>query len=243
MILRNIIQRIQSEYSKGVQSSESRLTSRHIYNKFLTVRATLFYQKANKKQKISDWNYQTLNCVELIEIPAHQCPCIPPIGCEVLRSRYKLPRPITGLNAHLIKAVTSITGELIYSEVSLKEKQYKKGNKYTNNKPDYFIEDGYLFITHLKGSARVLKVVLLPDDPTESIKFANYCDDCVDCVECESPLDMDFPIDGDMAEAMILISSEELVEKFNRFGREDITSDSRDDGTTEQVQPQRRTRR
>ena len=151
MILKNIIQRIQSGYSKGVQSSESRLTSRHIYNKFITVRAKLLREVSNKKQKISDWNYQTLNCVELIEIPAHQCPCIPPLGCEILRSKFKLPRPITGLNIHLIKSVTSITGENIYSEVSLKEKEYKKGNKFTSNKPDYFMEDGYLFLTHIIG--------------------------------------------------------------------------------------------
>ena len=164
MILKNIIQRIQSGYSKGVQSSESRLTSRHIYNKFITVRAKLLREVSNKKQKISDWNYQTLNCVELIEIPAHQCPCIPPLGCEILRSKFKLPRPITGLNIHLIKSVTSITGENIYSEVSLKEKEYKKGNKFTSNKPDYFMEDGYLFLTHIKGSPRIIKVVLLTGD-------------------------------------------------------------------------------
>lgn len=229
MILRNIIQRIQSGYSKGVQSVDSRLSSRHIYNKFLTVRATLLYQKANKKQKISDWNYQTLNCVELIEVPSHQCPCIPPLGCEILRSKYKLPRPITGLSSHLIKAVTSITGENIYSEITLKEKQYKKGNKYTSNKPDYFIEDGYLYTTHTKGSPRILKIILLSGDPQQAKKFESYCEDCPECIECESPLDMDFPIDEEMGEALITIAAEELIKEFNGLGREDKISNSSDD--------------
>lgn len=234
MILKNIIQRIQSGYSKGVQSSESRLTSRHIYNKFITVRAKLLREVSNKKQKISDWNYQTLNCVELIEIPAHQCPCIPPLGCEILRSKFKLPRPITGLNIHLIKSVTSITGENIYSEVSLKEKEYKKGNKFTSNKPDYFMEDGYLFLTHIKGSPRIIKVVLLTGDPLEAKKFESYCEDCVDCTDCESPLDMEFPLDEDMIEVVITISAVELIAEFNGRGKEDRTTDSQDDNATEE---------
>ena len=234
MILKNIIQRIQSGYSKGVQSSESRLTSRHIYNKFITVRAKLLREVSNKKQKISDWNYQTLNCVELIEIPAHQCPCIPPLGCEILRSKFKLPRPITGLNIHLIKSVTSITGENIYSEVSLKEKEYKKGNKFTSNKPDYFMEDGYLFLTHIKGSPRIIKVVLLTGDPLEAKKFESYCEDCVDCTDCESSLDMEFPLDEDMIEVVITISAVELIAEFNGRGKEDRTTDSQDDNATEE---------
>lgn len=233
MITRKIIQRIQSGYSKGVQSSDSRLTARHIYNKFLTVRARLFYEKSNKKQKISDWNYQTLNCVELIEVPAHQCPCVPPVGCEVLRSKNKLPRPITNMNAHLIKAVTSITGENIYSEITLKEKQYKKGNKYTSNKPDYFIEDGYLYTTHIKGSPRILKVVMLPGDPLEARQFESYCDDCPECVDCESPLDMDFPIDDEMGEALIEIAAIELIKEFEDR-REDKVPNSEDDNTSQQ---------
>lgn len=240
MILKDLIQAIQSLYSKGVQSSESRLTSRHIYNKFLRVRAKLFREMSNKKQKISDWNYQTLNCVELIEVPAHQCSCVPPMGCEILRSKFKLPRPITGLNAHLIKAVTSITGENIYSEVSIKEKQYKKGNKYTSNKPDFFIEDGYLFTTHVKGSPRILKVVILPGDPAEARQFESYCDDCPECVECESPLDMEFPIELEMAETMIPIAADELIREFNGYGREDRTTDSQDDNAQEVPQRRRR---
>ena len=89
MLVKEIIQRIQSLYSKGVQSSDSRLTARHIFNKVLTVRTKLLSQQSAKKQKISDWNYQTISCVELIEIPPHQCPCIPPLGCELVRSKFK----------------------------------------------------------------------------------------------------------------------------------------------------------
>ena len=49
----DIIQRIQSLYSKGSQSDDTRLTPRHIYNKMLTVRSKLISEGAKKKQKVN----------------------------------------------------------------------------------------------------------------------------------------------------------------------------------------------
>ena len=46
-----IVQRIQSLYSKGVESDDTRLMSRHIYNKLLTVRARLISQDAKRNKE------------------------------------------------------------------------------------------------------------------------------------------------------------------------------------------------
>src|SRR5690606_20582736 len=113
-----IIQRIQSLYSKGVNSDDSRLSNRHIYNKLLTVRSRIISQEAKKKQRISSWNYQTIPCIELIKVEAHNCPCIPPLGCQILRSRYPLPKPLSGLSGELIKNVTSIDRTIKIDEIS-----------------------------------------------------------------------------------------------------------------------------
>jgi len=58
MTIKEIIQRVQSLYSKGVQSDDVRLEDRHIYNKMITVRSKLISQEAKKRQKINQWNYQ-----------------------------------------------------------------------------------------------------------------------------------------------------------------------------------------
>jgi len=94
MLIKEIIQRIQSLYSKGVQSDDTRLTDRHIYNKMVTVRSKLVSQEAKKKQKINQWSYQTLSCVELIKAQPNECPCIAPPGCEILRSKYPIPKMV-----------------------------------------------------------------------------------------------------------------------------------------------------
>jgi len=94
MKISEAIQRIQSLYSLGVQSDDSRLKSRHVYNKMKTVRGRLLYEKANKKQYIANSNYQILNCVELIKAEVHECPCIPPLGCCIYKTKHPLPAPL-----------------------------------------------------------------------------------------------------------------------------------------------------
>ena len=67
MKVHEIIQRVQSLYSKGCQSDDSRLSPRHIYSKLVSLRSKYISQQAKKKQKINQWNFQTLPCVELID--------------------------------------------------------------------------------------------------------------------------------------------------------------------------------
>lgn len=65
MLIKEVIQRIQALYSKGVKSDDSRLSSRHIYSKLKSTRGRLLYEKVNKRQFIASINYQVLACVEL----------------------------------------------------------------------------------------------------------------------------------------------------------------------------------
>jgi hypothetical protein len=226
MIIREIIQRVSTLYSKGVRSDDSRLSSRYIYNKALSVRALLLSQKSNKKQTISQWNYQTLPCVEMVEIPIIECPCLPPIGCKILKSKYKIPNPLSNLNNILIQSVTSLDGSIIYSQIGWVEKKYKSANKYTGNKPDYFIKDDYLYITHRYGP-KVLTIIGIFEDPLKAYDYPSFCTDCEDCLDCVSILDKDFPIDAQMVDNLIELVVQECIEGFSK-GREDKSNDSSD---------------
>lgn len=226
MVIKLIIQRIQSLYSKGVQSDDTRLSDRHIYNKMVTVRSKLVSQEAKKKQKINQWSYQTLNCVEMVPAPIHECPCLPPLGCDILKSKFPIPKPLTDLNVHLIQSVTSLDGTIIFSEIGWNEKKYKKDSKYTSKKPDYFIRNGHLYITVLKG-LKVITMTGLFDDPIEVYNFPSFCEDCVDCQDCISPLDMEFPIDNDMVDTLVDMCKIELLEQFSQM-TEDLTNNTSD---------------
>ena len=228
MLIGEIIQRITSLYSKGAPSDDSRLAPRHVYNKMLTVRGKLIYQKANKNQKISAWNYQTLPCIEMVVAQPSECPCLPPSGCQILKTKYKLPKPLTGLSTHLIKDVTSIDGTVIYSEIGWDGYKYKKGNKYTAHKPDYFIRDGYLYITH-KSGPKIITLSGLFEDPYDASHYPSFCDeDCKDCQDCDDAQKKEFPLDGEMLDLLVEICVAALVSMFGQINQ-DLTNNSKDD--------------
>lgn len=227
MLVGELIQRVQSLYSKGVQSDDSRLTPRHIYNKLVTVRSKLISEKIKKKQKINQWNYQTLPCVELIKTHASECPCIPPTGCEILRSKYKLPKPLSNYDNHIIQSVTSLNGDITFSETSWNEKKFKNFNKYTAKKPDYYFRDGYLYIT-VNTKLKLITVTGIFEDPIEVDNFPSFCDEnCKDCQDCESMFDKEFVVDNDMIDALIELSLNELIQVFGQ-SFEDATNNTRD---------------
>ena len=248
MIIKEMIQRVQSLYSKGVQSDDTRLSSRQIYSKLLTGRSRLITQKINKRQQVSQWVYQTLDCVEMVKALPYECPCLPAVGCQILKTKFPLPIPLTGLqDGHVIQSVTSVEGSIKFSETNWDKKRYSAGAKYTSNKPDFYIRDNHLFITS-KGAPKVISITGLFEDPLEVQAYPSICGTtaCKDlpenqnksltigytpednCPECMSPLDMDLPIAKDMVQTLIELASNELISIFNQ-GTEDIDNNSRED--------------
>lgn len=235
MITGEVIQRIQSIYSKGVQSDDSRLRPRHIYNKLITVTAKLYEQQKNKKQKVNQWSYQVLPCVELVETPIHECPCIPTLGCTIFRTKHKIPAPISGYSKHFIQSVTSLDGQMQFGETTWKGYKYKQGAKYTSKKPDYFIRDNYLYISS-PTKLKVITIEGLFGNVEKIISFPNYCDeqtdDCGDplppITTCKSLYDEPFPIEDSMVDDLIQLTLQELVGIFNEMGREDQTNNAKD---------------
>lgn len=230
MILEQVISRVQQNYSKGIPSDDTRLLPRLIYNKLITTRARVLSQESKKRQEISIWNYQTIPCVEMILVTTHNCPCVPPIGCEILRSRYKIPKTISGINKDLIKLVSSIDitnkHRITIEPISIDDVPYLSGNKYTANIYRYFLYDGYLFIVGT-SMLKVISIVGLFMDIIEVQKFINYCNDCKDCNTCFDYLKLDFPINEEFLDGVIALCCEELLEYFTKM-REDLSNNTRD---------------
>ena len=228
MLLKDIIARVQSLYSRGVETDDSALTSRHIYNKLLSVRSLLISQKINKKQKISDWVYQILPCVQMIEVDESMCPCIPPKGCTVMRSKEKIPKSLSGLSYQFIAGVFTPDMRKRFSYSTRKALSFSKGNKYTSGGNKYLIEEGYLY-AYGQYVPNYLTVKMILEDPLEVSKF-NTCQEPMGPEEnCKSPLDREFLIDGDLVEPLIRISIEELIGDFIKIKKDSKTTDNEDD--------------
>lgn len=224
MLVNEIIQRVQSLYSKGVASDDTRLSSRHIYNKLISARSLVLLQQSKKRQKISDWSYQILPCVEIIEVPVTDCPFIPDNTFKVKRTKYRLPKPITSIIAHNIEWVFSLDNNIKFDESNRLEILHSKGNRYTSKLSKYVPDDGYLYLFG-KNLPEVIKVKMLCEDPAEAIDF-KYNSKTITL--CLTPLEMDFPIETGYIELIVEMCVKELIEIF-RGQKEDIKQDSKSD--------------
>lgn len=230
MKLKELIDRIQTAYSKGVKSDDSRLSNRYIYSKILSTRSRIISQQYKKKQTISQWGYQTLPCVKLIEVPAHQCPCLPPMGCTIMRSEYRLPEPVMGFTSEVIQNVSSIDRSMKIDRVSINSLNSQKGNKYTSKKIGFFIQEGYLYIS-TPVNIGVVSLVGVFEDPIKATHFESYCDK-ENTVKCIDYLEEDFPIDRDLVDTLIELTAQEVIGLFSQ-GISDASNNA-NDNTTEQ---------
>lgn len=226
MKIRELVQRVQSNYSKGVHSDDTRLRPRHIYSTALSVRSVLIEQKVNKNKEISQWMYQNLECVEMINSPLSDCPCVPPTGCVFLRSKQKLPEPITGLQNTMIASVTSISGYK-FDKTTFEDFEYEENRKYSSKKLKYFIKNQYLYIL-AKNYPEVVTVRGMFNDPLAYKNFTSCgCEEDEISENCESILDSEFTIDAELLEYLIENVSSKLVDEFNTR-KEDQTNNSMD---------------
>ena len=225
MTNKEAIQRVLSLYSRGPGAAAARLSRRHVWNKLVTVRERLIVQQINKNQKISQWSYQTVPCVEMIPVPEIECPCVPPVGYHILRSKHKLPAVMTSMDKHLIQSVTSLDGSLRYDETRWESKKYRKGGKYTASSVDYFIKGDYLWLTATRKPEKVT-ITVLGSDPIKWALFGYCCDS--NTTPCVDFLSLEFPIEAGMFDALIELTVIELVEGFARR-KEDREANGKDD--------------
>jgi hypothetical protein len=192
------------------------------------VRGRLLAQQVKKNQMLSQWTYQTIPCIEMKEVPVILCPCVPPVGCTTLRSKHKIPPVISGDDAHQFQSVTTLDGGKKLDEVKWHTSKYGKGAKYTSGFLSYYIYDGYMFVTTKKKPA-ILTATALFEDIEAAYKYPSCCDDGRECMNI---LDQPFPLEGELFEAAIELSAQELIDWFNK-NREDKTNDSSDNPSNE----------
>lgn len=218
-----IIDKIQSLYSKGLKSDDSRLSSRHIYSVAISVRATLISNQINKRQFISDWSYSTIPFLKMVKVSSIECKSFSHLGCDIYRSEKKLPSILTSLDRNIIDWVMKIDNNYIIEPTTRQENLYNTGNRFTSKKLKYVIENQYLYINS-SSSPKAISMRYIPTNPIEAYDFN------VECVEhdiCISNYEKEFLIDRDLVTPLTQIVSQELIEIFSQM-REDKTNDSSD---------------
>lgn len=219
MTIGQIIQRVQSLYSKGVQSDDTRLTTRHIYSKLISARAVILLQQVKKKNKISDWSYQEVS-FSLASTSALSVPANVPDGYIVKATTTTVPAPITSTLMHSIDWVMSGNGAIKLDETNRNELLHISGNRYTKGKSRYMIYKDYIYVFGVEALTSIV-VRMLAEDPLEvyaiNLAGTNY-----------DIFSLEFPLEEALVDVVIELATKELVESF-RLQTEDFKNDSRDE--------------
>ena len=217
-----LIDRVQSLYSKGTKSDDSRLSSRFIYSKLLSVRAILIKQLRSKNNRLNSDNYTILNCIKLIKVDAINCPCIPVTGCKVYRSEFKIPSIIEERDRLIIEFVSSLDNSVIFTMSDVIKYRFSSGNRFNSN--FYIYQNGYIYV-YGKKLPKYIMIKAVLENPSET--YEGDCEEeCIGC-GCMSNYDKEFPIQSALIEPMLEFTNKELIGMFSQM-REDLSNDNKD---------------
>lgn len=202
-------------------SDDSLYSDEFLYSLLKDARNTLLERDSKKFTKDSEFHKQTI-CMPLEVNTYHDCECLPyEVKCKVLKSKFALPKVITGRNKEMMRVLTVDGYNQIPFILSTDLKNFKysktkgKGNKYgiTNNH--------LIIFNNLQ-----LKIVLIEgifEDPLELSKIM-FCNNDGNEETCYDLNTTDFPIKGSLDFSMYQICLDIL--KIPLQIREDDTNNT-----------------
>lgn len=157
----------------GTISDDDNIGYRQVQFWIKNTRAMLIRQDIQKGRAISGNIIQKLPCLEVILVDASSCPCTIPVGCHILRTKNRIPKPIEVDTKDMIIRVSSIEmNSKPYSFISLSRAPWTGNNKYAKRNPKAFYFDGYIWIINSSPIERIT-VYGIFEDPTELKQYVD----------------------------------------------------------------------
>lgn len=82
-------------------SDDSLYSDQFLFELFKNGAKKLQYQKLRRWDHLSEWN-RSRYCIKLEKAKSHNCECVA-VGCDVLKSVHKIPKPLTNRDRDMIK--------------------------------------------------------------------------------------------------------------------------------------------
>ena len=218
-----IVSDIRNISSSGANPVEFKIEDKQIGFWCNEVRAMLISQAIQKRQDLSDVWIQALTCLELTQVDDSDC-CTVPNSCYILRTVRKLPVTIESWMDNTIIRVTTPTGDII-PKTSAFESVYNKYNKYTGTKSNWYLKNGYLYITN-EQLLETVNVFGIFEDPSDLSSYITCNGDS--CFGWDSL----YPCSLKMASQIT-----DIVLKTKVFPFLQLPADNKNDGTNINEQP------
>lgn len=219
--LRQMVSDVRSVHK--LLTTDNLITDRVVASEIKNNTFLLIKRETNlRKLWATDTVFQTLPCLEMIEVPISDC-CEYVDPCQVARSRYKLPRISEGNYQYLIQGVYSINA------MGGNGKRFKEItiNRYLNllklpiikAEQYYWIANGgYLYINNPNLQSVRISAFFEEDVPNKIL----YPDDCA-CGNipqvsnedyCINPLDKEFGCPGYLITQVLQLTSQKLLSTY-----------------------------
>ena len=180
----------------GPISDETSFSNRELYFLLLRFRSAIISQKMrDRNSTVSRYNYQTIECLTLEDVPPGECPCFPTDNKTFKRTKLAIPKTIGN-----ILSVISPGNDITYNYIQWDAIQDLRTSRFEaeKNKPVYTIKttkDGaYLYLYNDKHG-ELITVTGIFENPLEVQNFPD-CEGNID--NCFSPLDQEFIIDPEL---------------------------------------------
>jgi len=178
------------------------------------IRSKLISQDISKRKDITDSWVQVITCVAIVQVDASEC-CTITTNCYNLRTELKIPKTIETYGDNLILRVTTPNGNIIAKSNPFKA-NYNKYNKYTSDKPTWYIKNGYIYITSF-DLLETINIYGIFDNPEELSIFTQ----CGNCFSWED----EYPVSMKMASDITDIVVKTKILPFLQFPQ-DTSNDS-----------------
>lgn len=163
-----VVSRIKNQV-KGVRQ-DAFLTDRYVYS--VTIKyAQVLMRRQDSQNKLMKFNsiWQTLPCVELIEVDKIEACCAGiKSGCTIKRTKDKLPTFMEGYWGPLLRTVSSIDGsfEMYPTAPGVYTSMTKTSGFKYNKQKYYWYLDGYLYFPNIDWDAVKIEAVFTEDIST-----------------------------------------------------------------------------
>lgn len=174
-------------------SDDTSYTDSYLYSLLIQARAEVLSQKLRKLQPLSKFNEQTI-CVPLERVSFHDCSCVS-VGCDVMKSSFEIPQPITTRSGMYLKVMTINGEELPMIEAA--RRPVVIHSETLGDKLSYDLYDRELVI----WNSLTIPVVLVRGIFYDPLDLANLPECNTDGTEtgntCYDPTEEEFPIEPD----------------------------------------------
>lgn len=191
------------------RNADTTFTNQFLYNTLFEQARWLIRREVSAGRIYSnDSFFQTLQCVEVIEVSRIEDCCPVETNCKIYRTKNKIPDTWVDTAGPVIKSVTSVDGTMGFSYTTASGWITKREDPYQRQmdiKYAFFL-DGYLWFPE-HNPHRVNVQGFYVDDITN----LDECDECTEEKPCVRFLDTKFPIPAWLEAEMLNKALEQLA--------------------------------